>query len=382
MRPAIEVADIFRKHGAEYRARFGHRMPLQHKKAMRAIEVCRTAALGGHVDRCEDCGEQQISYNSCRNRHCPKCQFLKTERWIEARIEDLLPIPYFHIVFTLPEELRSVARSHQRVVYDLLFQAASQTLIELSADPKHLGAKIGLIAVLHTWSQTLIHHPHIHCIVTGGGLGEDGTWRAARRDFFLPVKVVSRLYRGKFLAKLRAAVRTGALDTPLSPEVMTALYRREWTVYCKRPFAGPQHVIAYLGRYTHRIAISNHRLIDHTDDTVRFRYRDSADGNRGKIVQLEAQEFIRRFLLHVLPHGFVKIRHYGILANRCRQSDIRTCRRALIGIWQNSQPREAKPWEELLLKVAGIDVKTCSRCGGRMMRIQGLAPERAPPIGT
>ena len=243
MKPRLEVADIFRAHGTDYRNRFKNQMPLQHKRAMRAIEICRTAAMGGHIDRCEACGEQRISYNSCRNRHCPKCQCLKTERWIEARKDDLLPIPYFHVVFTLPEELRTVPLANQRVIYDLLFKAASETLIELGRDPKFLGANIGLIAVLHTWSQTLIHHPHVHCIVTGGGLAKDGIWKASRAGFFLPVKVVSRLYRGKLLAKLKAANRSRSLRKFPDTRQIDRLYAKEWSVYCKRPFAEPEHVV-------------------------------------------------------------------------------------------------------------------------------------------
>ena len=382
MKPTLEVADIFRMHGPAYRAHFADRMPLQHKRAMRAIEICRTSALGGHTDQCDTCGKQRISYNSCRNRHCPKCQFLKTERWIEARTEDLLPIPYFHVVFTLPEELRPVARANQRVVYDLLFKAASETLIELAADGKYLGAKIGLIAVLHTWSQTLIHHPHVHCIVTGGGLAKDGAWRASRADYLLPVRVLSRLYRGKLLAKLRSAEKAGDLKASLAPETIRELYTKEWTVYAKRPFAGAEHVVAYLGRYTHRIAISNHRMIDHDGESVRFRYRDSVQGDRHRVMRLDAQEFIRRFLLHVLPHGFVKIRHYGLLGNRCRQADLRVCRQRLLGIWEKSRPGEPKTWEEILLQVVGIDIRMCPDCGGHMVRVEGLAPERAPPTAT
>jgi hypothetical protein len=380
MRTELEVADIFRTHGGTYREQFGSRMPLQHKKAMRSIEICRTSELGGHIDRCDTCEAERISYNSCRSRHCPKCQFLKTERWIEDRKADLLPIPYFHVVFTLPQELRSLALANQRVIYDLLFKAASETLIELAADDKYLGAKIGLVAVLHTWSQTLVHHPHVHCIVTGGGLAKDGGWRASRADYLLPVKVLSRLYRGKMLDKLKTAERTGALQGGLDRSTERDLYAKEWTVYCKRPFASADHVVAYLGRYTHRIAISNHRLIDLDGDSVRFRYRDSAHGNQRKIMKLDGLEFIRRFLLHVLPHGFVKIRHYGLLGNRCRRADIRVCRQRLLGIWEQSRQKEVKSWEEVLLQVAGIDTRKCPHCGGNMGRVEGLAPERVPPV--
>jgi hypothetical protein len=379
MKPRLEVAEIFRMHGPAYRKRFGDRMPLRHKRVMRAIEICRTAVLGGHVDRCEACGHQRISYNSCRNRHCPKCQFLKTERWIEARKEDLLPIPYFHVVFTLPEELRSTALANQRVIYGLLFQAASQSLIELARDEKYLGATIGLTAVLHTWSQTLVHHPHMHGIVTGGGLTSDGRWQAARKGFFLPVRVVSRLYRGKFLAKLKAAERAGELRGPLEPGLFQRLYTKEWAVYCKRPFADAKHVVAYLGRYTHRIAISNQRLVECDEATVRFRYRDSSDDDRQKTIALDVQEFIRRFLLHVLPDGFVKIRHYGLHGNRTRRNKIAHCRRLLLGVWTAAKEKAEMTWEHVLLKALGIDVRLCPECGGPMAKVQSFSAGRAPP---
>ncbi len=379
MRPELEVADIFRAHGPAYLRRFGDRMPLRHKRAMRAIEVCRTVTLGGHVDRCESCGHERVSYNSCRNRHCPKCQFLKTEKWIEARKADLLPIPYFHVVLTLPEELRPIARVNQRIVYDLLFKTAARTLLELARNPKHLGADIGFTAVLHTWSQTLIHHPHVHCIVTGGGLAPDGTWKAARTGFFLPVHVISRLFRGKFLARLRAMENARQLRDPTPPELWSRLYTREWSVYCKPPFAHAEHVVAYLGRYTHRIAISNHRLVSSNDQTVCFRYRDSADGDRHKTMGLHPQEFIRRFLLHVLPDGFVKIRHYGLLANRSRRTHIQRCRELLGATWRSAVKTTKATWEEILLEVAGIDIRVCPCCGGRMTRAGGLTPLRAPP---
>jgi hypothetical protein len=379
MKPRLEVADIFRLHGPAYRKRFEDRMPLRHKRVMRAIEICRTAQLGGHVDQCETCGHQRISYNSCRNRHCPKCQFLKTERWIEARKGDLLPIPYFHVVFTLPEELRSTALANQRVIYGLLFQAASQSLLELARDEKYLGATIGMTAVLHTWSQTLVHHPHVHGIVTGGGLTSDGTWQAARKGFFLPVRVVSRMYRGKFLAKLKAAERSGELRSPLEPGLIRRLYTKEWTVYCKRPFRDAEHVVAYLGRYTHRIAISNQRLIQCDEATVRFRYRDSGDHDRQKTMALNAQEFIRRFLLHVLPDGFVKIRHYGLHGNRTRRSKIAHCRRLLLGVWTETRQKAKATWEDVLLRVLGVDVRLCPECGGQMARTEVLSVGRAPP---
>ena len=307
MTPQLEVADIFRRHGTAYLAQYGHRVPMSHRRAIRAIQTCRTSALGGHVHRCEHCGAERISYNSCRNRHCPKCQFLKTERWIEARKDNLLPIAYYHVVFTVPQELRVITLRNQRLIYGILFDAASQTLLELGRDPKYLNADIGFTAVLHTWSQTLAYHPHLHCIVTGGGLTKDGHWHAARSKFFLPVKVISRLFRGKFLDKLREALRSGKLV--FNAGLLDDLHNKEWTVYCKPPFHSAEHVVAYLGRYTHRIAISNHRLIAHDGKQVQFRYRASQEGNRCRTMTLDVYEFMRRFLLHVLPDGFVKIRH-------------------------------------------------------------------------
>ena len=307
MSPQLEVADIFRMHGAAYLAQHGNRVPMSHRRAMRAIQTCRTSALGGHVDRCERCGAHRISYNSCRNRHCPKCQFLKAERWVEARKGSLLPISYYHVVFTVPQELRAIALRNQRLIYGILFEAASGTLFELSRDPKYLGADIGFTMVLHTWSQTLAYHPHLHCIVTGGGLTTDGRWQPARDNFFLPVKAISRLFRGKFLDKLRRLLRSRKLA--FDARILDDLYRKEWTAYCKPPFHSAEHVVAYLGRYTHRIAISNHRLIAHDGTHIRFGYRASHLTNRHATMRLDVHEFTRRFLLHVLPDGFVKIRH-------------------------------------------------------------------------
>ena len=282
-------------------------------------------------------------------------------------------------IFTLPAELRPIALANQRVIYGLLFLAASQSLVELGRESNYLGATIGLTAVLHTWSQTLMHHPHVHGIVTGGGLTSAGTWQAARKGFFLPVRVVSRLYRGKFLAKLKAAERSGELRSALEPGLIRRLYTKEWTVYCKRPFADAEHVVAYLGRYTHRIAISNQRLIKCDGATVQFRYRDSGEDGRQKTMALEAQEFIRRFLRHVLPDGFVKIRHYGLHANRTRRSKIAHCRRLLLGAWIATPLKAEATWEDVLLQVAGVDVRLCPHCGGPMARVEMITAGRAPP---
>jgi len=388
MAPRIEVADIFRDYGEAYQAKYGGKMSLQQKRAMRAIQICRTATLGGHIDICLDCGAERHSYNSCRNRHCPKCQFLKTERWIQNRTNDLLPIPYFHAVFTLPQELRPLALRNQEVVYNVLFRAASQSLLELARDPKHLGAEIGFTAVLHTWSQTLLDHPHLHCIVTGGGLRPDGPhWKAARgKKFLVPVKALSRLFRGKFLDLLKAHRRKGELTFPgqIAPlettfeQLLRRLYEMEWNVDIRPPLHSPEHVLSYLGRYTHRIAISNYRLIACENDQVTFTYRDRQNRNRKKQMIIPVFEFIRRFLLHVLPDGFVKIRHYGLLSNRSRARKLARCRR-LLGVQAAPAASAKTGWQELLLQVAGIDVRVCPICGGPMRSARKIAPQRAPP---
>lgn len=386
MKASVEVAEVFRSFGGAYRARYGGQLSLEQLRAMRAIEVCRTAVLGGHVEACDQCGGERISYNSCRNRHCPKCQGLDKERWREAQQEALLPVRYFHLVFTLPAGLGPLALRNQAVVYALLFRAASETLLELSADPRHLDARIGFTAVLHTWSQTLEYHPHLHCIVTGGGLSADGQqWVSSRGDFFLPVAVLSRLFRGKMVAYLKQAYRAGALVFPgmiaawqepgQFQQWCQALYAQEWVVYCKPPFAGPEKVLDYLARYTHRVALSNERLVRIEGDQVVFRYRDRRDHDRTKVLTLKAEEFIRRFLLHVLPEQFVKIRHYGLLSNRCRQAQLSQARQVL-GVAPPAE-RPAKPvtWQELLLRLTGIDPTRCPHCGkGRMVTRRILVP--------
>jgi hypothetical protein len=327
------VADIFQRFGPTYIDLYGDRMPVNHLKVMHAIQTCRTAAQGGHLYECDTCGRQHFVYHSCSNRHCPACQFLPTERWIDARRQDLLPIPYFHVVFTIPSDLHMLFRANQRVCYDLLFLTASQTLLVLAADPKHLGATVGFIAVLHTWTRDLAYHPHVHCIVTGGGLSQDHRrWISSREDFFIHVDVLGSLFRGKLLHHLKAAVVRGDLLLDAHQSVnrfLGPLYRKKWVVYCKEPFAGPRQVVDYVGRYTHRIAISNRRITRMTDDTISFRRRDPNDPSRSISASLAPLEFIRRFLQHVLPSGFTKIRHYGILANRNRRACIArvpTCR--------------------------------------------------------
>jgi hypothetical protein len=352
---------------------------------MRAIEICRTAALGGHVEECDHCGAVRISYNSCRNRHCPKCQCLDKERWLEARKKDLLPTEYFHLVFTVPEGLRSLAVRNQEVLYRILFKAASETLRELTEASKYLGAEIGFIAMLHTWSQTLMDHPHLHCIVTGGGLSPNGKrWIPCKKDFFVPVKVLSRLFRGKFLAYLKRAREKGKLVFPgtidhLKEEqsfkaMLDDLYEKEWVVYCKPPFKSAEMVIEYLGRYTHRVAISNDRLAKMEGDQVTFRYRDRKDTDTIKVMTLEVSEFIRRFLLHILPDGFMKIRHYGILSNRNRKTKLILCKK-LLGVHGGHEKPEKEPWQDLLTRITGVDPRICPYCGkGNMVLKQVLYP--------
>jgi len=389
-----EVANIFRVYGQAYRDAHGMEMPKRHFRTINAIESCRTAELGGHVDKCEECGVLKISYNSCRNRHCPKCQCLDKERWLKDRKRDVLPTSYYHVVFTIPEELRPLALRNQKVVYGILFQAASDTLKELAKDPKHLGAEIGFIAVLHTWSQTLIDHPHIHCIVTGGGLSQDGKkWVSGKKQFFIHYKVLSRVFRGKFLDYLRKKHESGELVFPGKIKelntvssfnlMLSNVYNKEWIVYCKEPFQKPEHVIDYLGRYTHRVAISNDRIIKLEEGKVTVRYRDSSDNDKTKLMSLDAFEFIRRFLLHVLPDNFMKIRHYGILSNRNRKTKLSLCKELLeVVIEDDTCSIEAETWEDLLTRITGVDPRICTACGkGKMVRKEMLVPKRGryPP---
>ncbi len=338
----LEVADVFRSHGPRYLEDRGSSLSCDQRRVLKVITLCRTAALGGHVEACDKCGHRRISYNSCRNRHCPKCQASARAKWLEERTAELLPVPYFHVVFTLPEMIGPLALQNPRAVYGILFQAAAETLLEVAATPRRLGAKIGFLAVLHTWGQNLMHHPHLHCVVPGGGLSPDGSrWIPCREGFFLPVRILSRVFRGKFLSLLRKAYQRGKLRfygelKPLEePEHferwLDATVKTEWVVYAKPPFGGPEQVLKYLARYTHRVAISNDRLIALEDGRVRFHWKDYAHGNAQKTMTLDAAEFIRRFLLHVLPTGFMKIRHYGFLANRNRREMVslaRTARRA------------------------------------------------------
>jgi len=385
------VADIFRQHGPEYRQT--HPLPLQHLRVMRAVEVCRTAELGGHKEQCEDCGHIEISYNSCRNRHCPKCQTLRKEKWIKDRGQDLLPIEYFHVVFTVPSELNPMCIMNPRVMCNLLFRSASETLLELADNPKHLGARIGFMVILHTWGQNLMEHPHVHCVVTGGGLSSDNRWVSCRKGFFIPVRVMSSLFRGKFLDHLKKSfddedlIFHGGIAHLKDPRIFEVFrrqfYHKKWVVYCKPPFDGAEGVLQYLGRYTHRIAISNNRILTLQDGEVCFRWRDYSDGDRQKTMTVTAHEFIRRFLLHVLPHRYVRIRHFGLLSNRNRKDDISLCRMLLdSGKTTTKEKDKQETWQEQLLRICGIDVTTCPVCKkGRMLTVELLPPCRCngPP---
>jgi hypothetical protein len=396
LRPTgLEVADIFRQDGPAYRQEHADALSRGQRCVMSAIERCRTAALGGHIEECDECGHQRIAYNSCRNRHCPKCQSLVRAQWLEDRQADLLPVDYFHVVFTLPKQIAAIAYQNKAVVYEILFQATAETLRTIAADPKHLGAEIGFITILHTWGQNLLHHPHLHCVVPGGGLSADGEhWVSCRPKFFLSVNVLSRLFRRLFLTRLRAAFAAGQLRFFNSLEPLQAprsfarylspLRRAEWVVYAKPPFGGPEHVLEYLGRYTHRVAISNNRLIGLSDGKVSFRWKDYRDESRQKVMCLDTPEFIRRFLLHVLPYGFQRIRHYGLLANRHRAAKLARCRQLL------STPVPAANLTDTALDyrdryeiLTGKSLRVCPHCGhGHMVSIETFLPgamSRGPP---
>ena len=389
MRTSLEVADIFRAAGPAYRAAHAGHLSLHQLKIMSAIENCRTAALGGHVEACEDCGHWRIAYNSCRNRHCPRCQGAVARAWLETREADLLPVGYFHVVFTLPTEVADIAFHNKALVYDLLFRAASETMLTIAADPKHLGARIGITAVLHTWGSALTHHPHVHMIVPGGGIAPDGSrWISSRPAFLLPVRVLGALFRRLFVTRLIALHGAGRLSffgrmTELSDRRtflrhLSPVRKKRWVVYAKPPFAGPEAVLAYLSRYTHRVAISNSRLIRFEEAGVTFRYKDYRRNcaDRQQIITLAADEFIRRFLLHVLPKGFHRIRHYGLLASSARQASLALARKLLAVAPPTDddvpqEPTDARP--------------PCPCCGGHMIVIETFArwqQPRAPPTGT
>lgn len=355
---------------------------------MEAIERCRTAALGGHLEVCSACGHESPAYNSCRNRHCPKCQGLRQLRWLEQRKARLLPTHYFHVVFTLPRELHPLALRNRRLVFGLLFAAAAQSLLALGQDSKHVGGQLGISAVLHTWSRQLLFHPHIHCIVTGGGLSADGQqWHRARKDYLFPVRALGALFRGKLLAALDRARRDGQLRLPAVDNdfdaLLSALYRKHWVVYCKRPFGGPEQVYRYLGRYTHRVALSNHRLVAVTDEQICFKTRD------GATTSCSPEQFIGRFLLHILPPHFVRIRHFGLLASGNVTTKLARARRLLAQAAPATLSCDAPTtdaarldWQSLLLLHYGLDLATCPRCGSRARRRVALRPSRAPPSAT
>ena len=407
---------MVRVYGEDYRRI--HNPSAAQETVLRHISTCRTAALGGHLEECDSCAYRRIAYNSCRDRHCPKCQSRAQVEWITGRLERLLPVPYFHVVFTIPDGLNPLALRNQKTVYDILFAAASQTLKAIAQDDKHLGAQLGFTMVLHTWGQNLLFHPHVHCVVTGGGLSPDRTrWIASRESYLFPVKVLGRLFRGKFLAMLDRAYQDSELEFAgstaelASPEEWSrfkdGLYKKDWVVYAKPPFGGPEQVFNYLGRYTHRIAISNHRIIDISDGKVSFSWKDYSDSSKKKVLRLDAVEFLRRFLLHVLPKGFVRLRHYGLYASSNVNTKLATARHLLMlpsepsmpstsapetaepsstsqpetaEPFSTSQPETAEPlpWWERFREQTGVDLLSCPSCtAGRMQRQRRLSPVEA-----
>ncbi len=386
-RPLLEVADIVREAGQRLIEQQPAWLTSLHRKVLLAIELCRTAALGGHVDECSRCGYRAISFNSCRNRHCPKCQSNARDRWLAARRQELLGARYVHVVFTLPHELAPLALQNKKVVYSLLFHSSAQTLLEIARDPKHLGAEIGFFGVLHTWNQKLQHHPHIHCVVPCGGLSPDHTrWIHPRYAFFLPVKGLSRVFRGKFVAALKQAFADGQLgfhgqlQRLANPRLFNAflrpIFRHDWVVYSKPPFGGSDQVLRYLGSYTHRIAISNHRLVSLQDGKVTFRWRDSAHKNKKRLMTLGVDEFLRRFLLHVLPRGFIRIRHFGFLSGRRRGAMIPLCKQLLASAPASTDSRASTAPDRAPLWI-------CPCCGGPMVIVERLTASqvllRSPP---
>lgn len=390
-----EAADIFREYGSAYQA--AHKLPPLHLKVINAMVKCRTEALGGHLDECDKCGYQHPFYNSCRNRHCPKCGALAKERWLAARQKELLPIAYFHVVLTLPDELAPISLVNQKLIYNILFRAGSETLLTLGRDPKHLGGDIGVLAVLHTWGQNLLAHPHLHCIVTGGGLSADGQkWLLPKKmskdkDFFVHVNIISDLFKKKFLAYFREAYQAGKLkcvgktaylsDKREFQKLINKLYHKDWVTYCKEPFGSPEQVLRYLARYTHRVAISNDRIVKLEDGKVTIKWRDYKDGGQQKLLPLDAFEFIRRFLMHVLPKNFYKLRYYGLWSSRSRKTKLQKCQQILgQGLDTDSTKLPSPGWQDLLYELTGIDVRICPKCNkGRMVTREILPKLRAAP---
>jgi hypothetical protein len=375
------VADIIRAVGRGFIEKNRSWLTGLHRKVLSAIERCRTAALGGHKDQCSRCGYQAISYNSCRNRHCPKCQTNARDKWLASRQRELLAVPYVHVVFTLPHELAPLALYNKKLLYDLLFRTSAASLLEIAADSKHLGAEIGFLSVLHTWGSNLLHHPHVHCVVPAGGLSPDHErWVRPRYPFFLPVKVLSRVFRGKFVSGLKQMFQKGDLCLPgalqplAQPKVfhsfLRTLFRHDWVVYAKRPFGGPEHVLQYLARYTHRVAISNHRLVSFAEGKVTFRWKDYAHGNKSRLMTLAAEEFLRRFLLHVLPRGFVRIRFFGLLANRRRSALLPLCRRLIADNTGSLAPSPPTIQDSI------SSGSTCPICGGSMIVVERLTAQQ------
>jgi hypothetical protein len=393
-RPKWEVADIFRGYGGEYREKHGASMSTAERRVMSAIELCRTSALGGQIEQCDQCGHRCICYQSCRNRHCPKCQSLARAKWIEDRRHELLNCEYYHVVFTVPDKIAALAYQNKEVVYNILFQATAETLRTIAADPKHLGAEIGFFAVLHTWGSALLHHPHLHCVIPGGGLSSDGTrWVHCKPGFFLPVRVLSLLFRRLFLERLQNAFDDGKLrffsaleylrDRCEFARYLEPVRKSKWVVYAKRPFAGPEQVLDYVGRYTHRVAISNNRLLDIEGGQVSFRYKDYRNQGQQKTMTLSAEEFIRRFLLHVLPHGFHRIRYYGFQGNRYRKEKLDQCRQ-LLGMPIPEVPTESsetRDYRDRCEELNGVSLRICPVCRrGHMVLIDAFEARSRPAI--
>lgn len=391
--PRLEVGDVFRRYGEIFRQQHAGSLSRAQLRVMTAIECCRTAALGGHIEQCDQCHFQRIAYNSCRDRHCPKCQSLARAQWIEDRQAELLDTQYFHVVFTVPEEIAAIAFQNRKVVYDILFRATSETLRTIAVDPKHLGAEIGFFAVLHSWGQNLMFHPHLHCVVPGGGLSPDGNrWIPCRKGFFLPVRALSRLFRRLFVESMEKAFDAGQLqffsaleelrDPTAFRRLLGRVRSREWVVYAKKPFAGPQQVLDYVGRYTHRVAISNNRILNIEDGLVTFRYKDYRDGSQQRTMTLAADEFIRRFLLHVLPEGFHRIRYYGFFGARYRKEKLERCRQLLGMVPREPESKMAElDYRDRYQALTGSSLWECPACHrGRMIVIREIPPRSIPTI--